>query len=300
MLVHAFCPTTLPHAPRAPARVATRQIPICLARRKSRAKRPRTPPPPPPPDASPPTTSSPNAPDLSQTDSAGITLETRLREELEHPFRSPRQTLFTTLSMSATVGLLIAITRLLARADTTVPALQNIAIDLLAALSFAWLALREYRFGQRSLRAMSGRPLARDLAYVRASEKGILERILSRDVLVVVGDGKSVKTYLDGGVDGMNVVAFSMDQYDIGTGYVASPESRADWIAWLGPAVPPRKNVALFLIPALTAQWRGGVGADSDAKDYIVAIASPSELPRPSQARRVGEQTDGTNVDEQT
>lgn len=249
-------------------------------------------------------------PDLKKTDSNGISLEHRLREEIKHPLRKPKQTLFATLSFSATIGLLFAFGRLAMERDSIYQVSKNVAIDITAILIFAYLTWREFEFGRRSLNSMAGIPQARDLPILSQQlpasvklpfsnnfQSERLSQLLSQsDVVVVAGRREDVLKYVDRcetepepehASKKLSLVAFATDS--IGTRdesfkpakAVASGkgEGAADWIAWLGDATPPRRNVALFRIDA---KDKGSQSASS----YAVAVDDPSSLPLPRQARR--------------
>lgn len=182
---------------------------------------------------------------------------------------------------------------------------QNVAIDIVAISLFGYLAWREVQFGRRSLNSIAGCPQTCDLKVVvpnsgtannglslRNSNSGAkvrrMEALLGGDVVVVSGRGVDVKKYLErgGAGEGLSVVAMITDGGEAteefeGVAAVASGEAddMKDWVAWLGDAVPPRKNISLFRI----AQ---GQGSGKSASGYVVAVGLPTDLPTPQYARR--------------
>lgn len=330
----AFCPTTQHRfwqstrqfpSVQQPASIS----PTCLAKRRDsgssstprpksrRAKRPRskpssgfseTPAADAPAPASEPAPNEPDAasgPDLQKRDAGGISLEDRLREEIAHPLRKPKLTLFGTLAFSATLGLLFALARLARADDAPAQVAQNVVVDIAAIGLFGYLAWREVQFGRRSLNSLAGQPEARDLR-VMVIDEGAMQGVpvvgggsgrrlgalfQGKDVVVVAGRAVDVHKYLgrvagEGGKS-LAVVALATDargeeENDFeGAVAVASGEAdnTKDWSAWIGDAVPPRKNVALFRIDA-------GDDGRSAANAYVVAVGEPMTVPLPGNARR--------------
>lgn len=241
-----------------------------------------------------------SGPDLQKMDSNGISLEHRLREEILHPLRKPKQTFFGTLAFSATLGFFFAVSRYLAKKDEFGYAAKNIAIDVVALVLFAFLTWREFEFGRRSLNSIAGRPQARDLPIVRLQKPSVTVPILDkkprlstllggRDLVIVAGRRVDVLKYLGRCVASSSeaaIVAFptdatAMDADLIGVEAVASGEvdDKKDWIAWLRDAVPPRRNIALFKIE------NGDDGKDA-ANAYVVAVDDPIKTPLPGDAKR--------------
>lgn len=248
-----------------------------------------------------------SGPDLQKRDAAGISLEDRLREEIAHPLRKPKLTLFATLAFSATLGLFFALARLARADDSPAQVAQNVAVDVLAIGLFGYLAWREVQFGRRSLNSLAGRPEARDLQVMvlgngatkaapvvgGSSGRRLGTLLKGNDVVVVAGRAADVRKYLirvDGDKDAANgavVVALPTDMRREeenafeGATAVASGEAEnaKDWSAWIGDAIPPKRNVALFRIEA-------GDNGRSAANVYVVAVGEPSSLPLPGSARR--------------
>lgn len=243
---------------------------------------------------------------MQKRDAGGISLENRLREEIAHPLRKPKLTLFGTLAFSATIGALFALARLARGDDAPAQVAQNVAVDMIAVGLFGYLAWREVQFGRRSLNSLAGRPEARDLQVMVLDEKatqaapvvgnGSGRRLGSlfreKDVVVVAGRAIDVRKYLgrvhagEGGVNLSVVTALPTDaqrQDDAfeGAAAVASGEAdnTKDWTSWIGDAVPPRRNVALFSIEA-------GDKGQSAANTYVVAVGDPMTLPLPADAKR--------------
>lgn len=246
---------------------------------------------------------------LQKLDSNGISMEHRLREEIQHPLRKPKQTLFATLSISATLGFFFAIGRFAVEKDPALQVAKNVAIDVSAIVIFGYLTWREFEFGRRSLNSMAGRPQARDLPVVplkpsttfyipfaKGTQTERLSAMVSRsDVLIVAGRRSDTLSYLgrcqtDGNMENMGIalVVFATDMRGgsaeesfVGVDAVASAETEntADWIAWIGDAIPPRKNVGLFRID------KEDKGLES-ANAYVVAVDVPSALPLPDSAKR--------------
>lgn len=177
---------------------------------------------------------------------------------------------------------------------------KNIAVDIVAISLFGYLAWREAQFGRRSLNSLAGCPQARDLKIVsldNGSRKGALpfgggakvkrlDALLGRDVVLVAGRAADVRKYLDRGGGGVRVVVVATDSRNEEEGFegataVASGEAEhsKDWAAWLGDAVPPKKNIALFRI-------QEGDGGGKAANAYIVDVGLPTDLPLPSKAKR--------------
>lgn len=264
--------------------------------------------------------------ELQKVDGNGISLEHRLREEILHPLRKPKQTLFATLAFSATLGFFIACGRLATARDTPTEVFTNISVDISAIALFAFLTWREFEFGRRSLNSIAGRPQPRDLPVVSinqsrvprfrlrlpfrssTSDTGVstsrLASLLSNaDILIVAGRGNDIRKYLDRCVESSNyqsndppsvynnkhpsLVAFAIDGRESSNGSyagataVASQDNgkAADWINWLGDAVPPRRNVALFKIDARS-------NATEPARTYVVTIEDPLVAPLPADAKR--------------
>lgn len=334
----AFCPTTQhrlwhPRGQFPTARSLASVTPICAVKRRDsgsastprpkskRAKRPRprsssgfatspadeAPPLPPEPAASETAAEAAPGPDLQKRDAGGISLEDRLREEIAHPLRKPKLTLFGTLAFSATLGLLFALARLARADDAPAQAAQNVAVDIVAIGLFGYLAWREVQFGRRSLNSLAGSPEARDLQVMVLGEgatqaapvvgggsgRRLGALFKGKDVIVVAGRAMDVRKYLtrvdaDGDSSGGAVVVAlptdtqgQEDNAFEGAVAVASGEAdnTKDWSAWIGDAVPPRKNVALFRIGA-------GDDGRSAANAYVVAVGEPMVLPMPGNAKR--------------
>lgn len=244
-------------------------------------------------------------PDLQKLDANGISLEHRLREEIQHPLRRPKQTLFATLAFSATLGFFFACGRLAAEKDSFAQVAQNVAIDIIAITVFAYLTWREYDFGRRSLNSIAGCPQPRDLPIsiannssvsslsILSSTQRLSSLIKQSDIVIIAGRVSDLQRYIQRCIDISTdksapvLVAFATDvrenMSDVCEGADAFPasddEAITDWVAWLGEAVPPRRNVALFRIDARDA-------AVLPASDYIVAVEDPISLPLPSDARR--------------
>lgn len=264
--------------------------------------------------------------ELSKADANGISLEHRLREEILHPLRKPKQTLFATLTFSATLGLFFACARLIAEKDGLARVSTNVAIDAAAVTLFGYLTWRELEFGRRSLNSIAGRPQPRDLPIVKrtASSRPRIRLPFRRDhvdaqrterlstllrvsdTIIVTGRLNDVEKYLDRcaadaaytsnaalsdyGPAHPVVVACITDvrdsstienQISAATAFAApGPDSSADWVAWLGDAVPPRRNVALFRIS-------GQENATNAANAYIVTIGDPISVPLPADAKKL-------------
>ena len=294
-----------------PRSVSIRHTPRCAAKRKSssRSKRPRSDgfAAPTPAQSSAPKTEPETDPAvekrnisedeqerLQKADRNGITLEHRLREEIAHPLRKPKLTLFGTLAFSATVGLFFAIARI--QADPVERVVKNVLVDITAIVLFARLAYGQVLFGRRSLNSIAGKVQARDLGITGfkqqlklpfGSSKQRLSMLLTEEIVIVAGRRADVLKYLGRAVasgDSQAVVAFSTDgngkgQTLIGVVAEADTDDVADWVNWLADAIPPRRNVSLFR-----------VGKDDSTKtvanDCVVEIGDPEQLPLPSNARR--------------
>lgn len=268
--------------------------------------------------------------ELQKLDANGISLEHRLREEIQHPLRKPKLTLFGTLSFSATLGFFFALGRLAANKDSVAQVSKNVVIDIAAIAVFSYLAWREVDFGRRSLNSIAGIPEPRDLRVTPlpveqrrrllpfgGGRNGIsgtpdltdtpkmvtLSSLLPRDVVVVAGRSSDVRKYLErcaaeaGYASGEAasafstahpaVVAFTTDgrEGDEDTFHGATAvsgrdaESKADWVAWLGDAVPPRKNLALFRIES-SDKGRDGANA------YVVTVDDPLTAPLPGEVEK--------------
>lgn len=307
--------------------------------------------------------------DLNKLDSNGISMEHRLREEILHPLRKPKQTLFGTLAFSATLGFFFACGRLVVEKDSLVQVGTNVTIDVAAVALFGYLTWREFEFGRRSLNSIAGIPQPRDLPIVRfnsesnktstnSSDKSrkrpssfssssvsslsasgendgnqlskIWRRLTNKNdnerateatdrlgtllksagvVVVVAGRAVDVARYVErcardaGYNDFQNnpslasekfdsthpaLVAFITDskeanvKLDTAAAAVAagSPDEKADWVAWLADAVPPRRNIVLFRVE----KENGGTDA---AGEYIVTVDDPDVVPLPADARRL-------------
>lgn len=264
--------------------------------------------------------------DLKKLDNNGISLEHRLREEILHPLRKPKQTLFGTLTFSASLGFLIACARLATARDTPDQVFVNISVDVAALALFGYLTWREFDFGRRSLNSIAGRPEPRDLPIVpllssfpsrlrfrlpfrpvtadTAVTTDCLSSLLSRaDAVIVAGRVNDLRKYLDRCVQSADyqsndqlskynskhplLVAFAIDGRDsadaVYTGATAvaprDKDKAVDWINWLGDAVPPRRNVALFKIDARAKP-------KDSANAYVVTIDDPMTVPLPAEAKR--------------
>lgn len=262
----------------------------------------RRPPPPPSPSTPPstPPTRSPferaSRPDLQAADSRGVTLEHRLREELAHPLRKGKLTLFLSLAASANVGFLFALGRAAAGKDAFDVAAVNGAVDATAVLLFGALAWREAEFGRRSVNSIAGAVQARDLPVLASPELGGRKTRLSsllkrRDVVVAAGRSKDVTAYFAragvAGDPGIATVLFATDSAqhedsnDCNTDAVVPSDEDAvrDWVSWLGDAVPPRRSVVLFRVPR-------GDKQDERARAFIVCADDPEVLPLPKDAQR--------------
>lgn len=264
--------------------------------------------------------------DLKKLDVNGISLEHRLREEILHPLRKPKQTLFGTLTFSASLGFLIACARLATARDTPDQVFVNISVDVAALALFGYLTWREFDFGRRSLNSIAGRPEPRDLPIVPLSPSftprlrfrlpfrpasadtavttSRLSSLLSKaDAVIVAGRVNDIRKYLDRctqladyqsndqlskyNSDHPLLIAFAVDGRDsadaVYTGATAvaprDNDKAADWINWLGDAIPPRRNVALFKIDART-------NPKDSANAYVVTIDDPMIVPLPTDAKR--------------
>lgn len=264
--------------------------------------------------------------DLKKLDNNGISLEHRLREEILHPLRKPKQTLFGTLTFSASLGFLIACARLATARDTPDQVVVNISVDVAALALFGYLTWREFDFGRRSLNSIAGRPEPRDLPIVPLSSSFTprlrfrlpfrpatadtavtndrLSSLLSKaDAVVVAGRVNDIRKYLDRCVQSADyqsndqlskynskhplLIAFAIDGRDSADAVYAGATAVAprdndkatDWINWLGDAIPPRRNVALFKIDAKA-------NPKDPANAYIVTIDDPMTVPLPVDAKR--------------
>lgn len=261
---------------------------------------------------------------LKRVDANGISLEARLREEIIHPLRKPKLTLFGTLAFSATLGFFFALGRLAAEKDSLALVSKNVAIDISAIALFGYLTWREVDFGRRSLNSIAGCPQPRDLPIIRqsASESSSFnlpffnrssnsssnnERLSSAlrtsDVVIAAGRTVDLRKYLDRCMEQANynsaapsteydslhptLVAFSTDRRDntdslTGATVAPSPveDSMKDWINWLGDAIPPRRNIALFRIEANDS-------ARESANAYVVTVDDPFTAPLPENARKL-------------
>lgn len=248
---------------------------------------------------------------MQKRDAGGISLEDRLREEIAHPLRKPKLTLFGTLAFSATLGMLFALARLVRADDAPAQVAQNVAVDIAAIGLFGYLAWREVQFGRRSLNSLAGRPEARDLRVMVLDEKatqaapivgngsgrrlGALFR--GGDVIVVAGRAADVRKYL-GRIDASErvtgtplVVALPTDvqgeEENAFEGAIAvasgEAENTKDWSSWIGDAVPPKRNVVLFKIES-------GDKGQSAARAYIVGVGEPMTLPMPADAKSASSQ----------
>lgn len=267
--------------------------------------------------------------DLTKVDSNGISMEHRLREEILHPLRKPKQTLFATLTFSAVLGLFFACGRLLAEKDGLGRVSINVAVDAGAVALFGYLFLRELEFGRRSLNSIAGRPQPRDLPVVSLASTALqrprfrlpfrrdkddtprVERFASllrgaADAVIVAGRATDARKYLERCVADAGyasddaasaygamhpvLVVFPTDSRgsaatDLrfpGATAVAgsSVDDVADWVAWLGDAIPPRRNVALFRINARD-------GTKDAANACIVTVDDPTVVPLPENAKRL-------------
>lgn len=261
--------------------------------------------------------------DLRKVDANGISMEHRLREEIQHPLRKPKLTLFGTLTFSATIGFFIAVARLATEKDSLAQVSTNVGVDIAAVALFGYLTWREAEFGRRAVNSIAGCPQPRDLSIMRLSSSAspflrlpsfnrksnssTTERmstvLRSSDIVIVAGRTVDLRKYLDRCMqDGMysskdsnvryntmhpTLIALATDVRDntdslAGATAVASREGddMVDWIAWLGDAVPPRRNVALFRIEA-TDSARGA------ASSYVVNVDDPAIVPLPEDARKL-------------
>ena len=240
-----------------------------------------------------------STPDLSKKDSNGISLETRLREEILHPLRKPRQTLFFTLAFSATVGLLVAIGRYLTNQDVFSTAAINITIDISAMIIFYALAWRDVDFGRRSINSLAKKTQFRDLPVLLLptnsnSKPKLISRLLSDDILLIVGKATDITKYLerrhqsDTQHSNLQLIVFPTDAVDINASEtfqsvnaVAGGDVNAtqDWRSWLAEAIPPRRNIALFRIN------KNDSGTNPPG-EYVIAAGEPNMLPLPGDAFR--------------
>lgn len=265
-------------------------------------------------------------------------MEHRLREEILHPLRKPKLTLFGTLAFSATLGFFFACARLVTDNDGLLQVSTNVAIDITAVTLFGYLTRREFEFGRRSLNSLAGIPQPRDLRIIlnnyqpksnnivakwwrrrRNNSAGssnendndsasqlIGELLKKADAILIVAGGRSdVLKYIERcekeaeynvnttdissyGKVHPALIAFATDGgFPGGMGVEAATavattgvEGKTDWVAWLGEAVPPRRNVALFRI-------EGEEGARETASECVVAVDDPAVLPLPEEARRL-------------
>lgn len=240
-----------------------------------------------------------STPDLSKKDSNGISLETRLREEILHPLRKPRQTLFFTLGFSATIGLLVAIGRYLTKQDVFSTAAINVGIDISAMIIFYGLAWRDVEFGRRSINSLAKKTQLRDLPVLLLpttsnSKPKLISRLLSDDILLIVGKATDITKYLerqdesDIQPSNLKIIVFPTDAVDINASEtfesvngVAGGDVNAtqDWRSWLAEAIPPRRNVALFRI-------NKNDGGTNSPGEYVIAAGEPDMLPLPRDAFR--------------
>lgn len=197
-----------------------------------------------------------------------ITRDHRLREELLHPFRRPKATIFGTLCVSAFVGTLFAAGRAALGADAPDVFLFNTAINLPAALAFGALARREVVFGRRALGVIAGCPEARDLPLGKKLRLGDVKDGAwvvagrARDLVDVllkaeIGEARLVAVAVDAG---------ALEEQVLGE-KVWAPAMEGDgkkaWDAWLGGVERSRRGVAVFWVE----QGARGMGVD-----YLVEV----------------------------
>lgn len=221
---------------------------------------PSAPAPPPPPPAV--------EAEASPSARARITRDHRLREELLHPFRRPKATIFGTLCVSAFVGTLFAVGRAALGRDAPDVFLFNMAINLPAALAFGALARREVVFGRRALGVIASCPEARDLPVGKKLRLGDVKD----GVWVVAGRARDlVDVLLKAEIGEARVVAVAVDagalEEQVLGEKVWAPAMEGDgkkaWDAWLGGVERSRRGVALFWVE----QGARGMGVD-----YLVEV----------------------------
>lgn len=232
-------------------------------------------------------------------------MEHRLREEIKHPLRKPKQTLFGALAFSATLGFFITIGRFAAVSDDSVTKLlTNLSVNLTAATLFAYLTWTQVQFGRRSLNSIAGVPQARDLPIKRiassssptlpswfsAGPQRLASLITAADVLLLVGRKAEIEKYLkrcqstaERPQPAVALVAFATDvdkkddeSYASGADAIALAEVNRDrdWQAWLANSLPSKRNMAVFRFP------RGDKAIDP-ADTYFVRQGLPASVPLP-------------------
>ncbi|CAN8070374.1 unnamed protein product [Agarophyton chilense] len=232
--------------------------------------------------------------DLKSVDSRGISLEHRLKEEIKHPLRKPKQTLFATLSFSAFLASPIAISRFVTHADSIQQLSINLLINITAVATFGYLTWRQVQFGRRALNSFAGRPQLRDLPIASPSEKlAVLPSLLRApkrmssllrrsDVILLIGRRIQMYTYLARCKETFDVmpsalvifptdVNSSEEQFPIQPDAIPDRENdgNADWKAWIADVVPARRNIVVLRISRnddATAPANAFLVEDGDAK----------------------------------
>ncbi|PXF43329.1 hypothetical protein BWQ96_06968 [Gracilariopsis chorda] len=242
---------------------------------------------------------------LQRLDRNGISLEHRLREEIKHPLRKPKQTLFGAFAFSATLGFFITLGRFAAVSDDSATQLfTNVAVNLTAASLFAYLTWTQVQFGRRSLNSIAGIPQARDLPIKRVSSSPSLtipswlstgpQRLSSLlttfDTVLVVGRKSELEKYLkrcqstaENPQPAVALVVFATDfdkrneeAYASGADAIALGEVKRDkdWLSWLANTLPSKRNIAVF-------RFARSDKAVNAADTYFVTQDLPASAPLP-------------------
>ncbi|KAJ8901980.1 hypothetical protein NDN08_004181 [Rhodosorus marinus] len=134
-------------------------------------------------------------------------MKTRLREELEAPFRKVRMAIYAASGVSATIGGFVSGSRILASMSgisgvqplgETIP---NLAIDLGVVAGAVFLYQREVKAGERRLERLARGAMVGSLSIELSNRKVIKVSDLrgSRRVLIVGGNSEKVKEILKAG-----------------------------------------------------------------------------------------------------
>jgi Low psii accumulation1 / Rep27 len=259
-------------------------------------------------------------------ESPTITRDARLREEIAHPFRRVKVTVFGTLAISAAIGTLFATGRVLLGADAIDVYGVNCLVNVPAVLLFGWLAKREVDFGRRALGIIAKCSQARDLPLeappgVSSAPRRVGDLVLKGDLYIVAGRARDVADALldsGGGDDTPAIVACALDTGVLDATYLglhvsvaascapqgaqgvkADSEEWRAWGPWAGRVKRGRRDVAVFYLPK--GDLARGLG-----DEYVLAVGAPGKVDlrtifdarQPGRVDAVSSSDDGDAIDE--
>ncbi|KAK1861738.1 hypothetical protein I4F81_004318 [Pyropia yezoensis] len=209
------------------------------------------PPPPPPPGRGLPDLSVDERQRLEARDASGVSMMDRLQEETQAPFRKVRMFFYASFAAGASVGGLIAGTRILAAlsgvsgAQPLAETVPNLVIDVVAVTAFALLLRRDAEAGRKRLARIAKTVDVGDLPVVRAGAGGgdktvDLSTLRGRARPVIVS-GRAKEVFA--AVRGAEAAAADLSRVGVvvvpvvtGGGVGLAEPPHGDWLAMPAPA----------------------------------------------------------------